>query len=125
MWQPDGWGWRARIGVLTPHLDIGPGAEFWTMAPEGVSIHSARVPFRIVEASGGVGTPPFRRRYSEVLFRQSPHRPAGLIPTAQPHFTGATGSSRRCSHSSRHPMAAANNPSIPTPKVRWPAMCYA
>ena len=44
MWQPDGWGWRARIGVLTPHGDIGPEAEFRAMAPEGVSIHAARVP---------------------------------------------------------------------------------
>jgi maleate cis-trans isomerase len=46
MWQPDGWGWRARIGVLTPHGDIGPEAEFRAMAPEGVSIHAARVPCR-------------------------------------------------------------------------------
>jgi maleate isomerase len=44
MWQPDGWGWRARIGVLTPHGDIGPEAEFRAMAPEGVSFHAPRVP---------------------------------------------------------------------------------
>ena len=44
MWQPDGWGWRARIGVLTPHGDVGPESEFRAMAPEGVSIHAARVP---------------------------------------------------------------------------------
>ena len=44
MWQPDGWGSRARIGVLTPHNDIVPEAEFQAMAPEGVSIHAARVP---------------------------------------------------------------------------------
>jgi maleate isomerase len=44
MWQPDGWGWRARIGVLTPHADVGPEAEFRAMAPDGVSIHAARVP---------------------------------------------------------------------------------
>jgi maleate isomerase len=44
MWQPDDWGWRARIGVLTPHGDIGPEAEFRAMAPEGVSVHAARVP---------------------------------------------------------------------------------
>lgn len=44
MWQPDGWGWRARIGVLTPHGDVGPECEFRAMAPEGVSIHAARVP---------------------------------------------------------------------------------
>jgi len=43
VWQPDGSGWRARIGVLTPHFDPVPESEFWTMAPEGVSIHVARV----------------------------------------------------------------------------------
>jgi hypothetical protein len=44
MWQPDGWAWRARIGVLTPHGDVGPECEFRAMAPEGVSVHAARVP---------------------------------------------------------------------------------
>ena len=44
-WQPDGSGWRARIGVLTPHFDPVPESEFWTMAPEGVSVHCARVLF--------------------------------------------------------------------------------
>ena len=44
MWQPDGWSWRARIGVLVPHGDIGPESEFQAMAPEGVSVHAARVP---------------------------------------------------------------------------------
>jgi maleate isomerase len=53
MWQPDGWGWRARIGVLTPHADIGPEAEFQALAPEGVSIHAARVPLGAY-APGGV-----------------------------------------------------------------------
>ena len=44
MWQPDGWG-RTRIGVLTPHADIVPETEFNALAPDGVSIHAARVPF--------------------------------------------------------------------------------
>lgn len=52
MWEPDGWGWRARIGVLTPHADIGPESEFRAMAPEGVSIHGARVPLGL--ASSGL-----------------------------------------------------------------------
>jgi len=43
VWQPDGSGLRARIGVLTPHNDPVPESEFWTMAPEGVSVHAARV----------------------------------------------------------------------------------
>jgi maleate isomerase len=45
LWQPDGVGWRARIGVLTPHFDGVPESECWTMAPAGVSIYAARVPF--------------------------------------------------------------------------------
>lgn len=44
MWQPDGWGSRARIGLLTPHNDIVPEGEFEAMAPVGVSIHVARLP---------------------------------------------------------------------------------
>jgi maleate isomerase len=44
MFQPDGWG-QTRIGVLTPHADVVPEAEFNALAPDGVSIHAARVPF--------------------------------------------------------------------------------
>jgi maleate isomerase len=43
--RPDGFGWRARIGVLTGDDDTVPETEFWTMAPDGVSVHAARVPF--------------------------------------------------------------------------------
>ena len=42
-WEPDGWGSRARIGLLTPHNDIVPENEFAAMAPSGVSIHVSRV----------------------------------------------------------------------------------
>ena len=44
-WKPDGSGWRARIGVLVPDDDTIPESEFWTMAPDGVSVHAARVTF--------------------------------------------------------------------------------
>jgi len=44
MWQADGWGSHARIGVLAPHNDVVPEGEFWAMAPPGVSVHAARVP---------------------------------------------------------------------------------
>lgn len=43
-WEPDGWGSRARIGLLTPYNDIVPENEFAAMAPGGVSVHVARVP---------------------------------------------------------------------------------
>ncbi len=44
IWEPDGAGWRARIGVLTPDNDTVPEWEFWTLAPTGVSVSAARVP---------------------------------------------------------------------------------
>ncbi|GAA0303128.1 hypothetical protein GCM10010302_47050 [Streptomyces polychromogenes] len=49
MWQPDGWDVRVRLGVLTPHADVGPESELRAMAPAGVGLHYARVPF------GGMG----------------------------------------------------------------------
>jgi maleate isomerase len=55
MWRPDGWGWRARLGVLTPRADIGPESEFRAMAPDGVSIHAARVPLGVA-ATGSATT---------------------------------------------------------------------
>ena len=51
-WRPDGWGWRARIGLLTPAADLGPESEFQAMAPAGVSIHAARVPFQAMAPGG-------------------------------------------------------------------------
>jgi hypothetical protein len=47
--KPDGSGRRARIGVLTPDDDAVPESEFWTMAPDGVSVHAARVPLVSLE----------------------------------------------------------------------------
>jgi maleate isomerase len=41
--QPDGWGWRARIGLIAPDADFVPDAELTAMAPEGVSVHATRV----------------------------------------------------------------------------------
>jgi Arylmalonate decarboxylase len=51
MWQPDGWA-QTRIGVLTPHADVWPEAEFGAMAPNGISIHAARVPFGAYKPGG-------------------------------------------------------------------------
>ena len=52
MWQPDGWDVRARIGVLTPHGDVGPESELQAMAPEGVRVHATRVPFGGIRTGG-------------------------------------------------------------------------
>lgn len=51
MWQPDGWG-QTRIGVLTPHADVGPESELNALAPDGISIHSARIPFGAYRPGG-------------------------------------------------------------------------
>ncbi len=53
MWQPDGWA-QTRIGILTPHADVGPETEFGAMAPVGVSIHAARVPFGAYKPGGAM-----------------------------------------------------------------------
>ena len=39
----DNWGWRARIGLFIVGSEAVPEAEWWAMAPPGVSIHAARV----------------------------------------------------------------------------------
>jgi maleate isomerase len=52
MWQPDGWSFRARIGVLVPHAAIGTESEMAAMLPDGVSLHAARVPLGVMRAGG-------------------------------------------------------------------------
>jgi maleate isomerase len=54
MWQPDGAGLNAKIGVLTPHLDPVPESELMVLAPHGVSIHAARVPLGMVGPDGEI-----------------------------------------------------------------------
>lgn len=45
------YGWRGRIGLLVPSINTTMETEFWRIAPEGVSIHSARI------SGGRHGTP--------------------------------------------------------------------
>jgi maleate isomerase len=52
MWQPDGWSFRARLGVIVPHAAIGTESELQAMAPDGVSIHATRVPLGVMRAGG-------------------------------------------------------------------------
>jgi maleate isomerase len=54
MWRPDGWGVTGRIGVLTPHADVGPESELLAMAPDGVGVHASRVEFGAMGAGGGM-----------------------------------------------------------------------
>ncbi len=74
MLQPDGWGWRARIGVLVPHSDAMPESEFGAMAPEGVSVHGGRVLWgpvgkriRDLNAARAFADPPFVDDAAEAL----------------------------------------------------------
>jgi len=55
MWNDDCDGWRARIGVLTPHFDLVPEFELCAMAPDGVSIHAGRVQFGVSAGATVVG----------------------------------------------------------------------
>jgi maleate isomerase len=55
-WKRDGWEATVRIGVLTPHADVGPESELQAMAPPGVAIHAMRVPFGAM-ATGGAMDP--------------------------------------------------------------------
>ena len=43
MTHDDNWGWRARIGLFIVGSEAVPEAEWWAMAPSGVSVHAARV----------------------------------------------------------------------------------
>ena len=43
MTAKDNWGWRARIGLFIVGNEAVPEAEWWAMAPPGVSVHAARV----------------------------------------------------------------------------------
>jgi maleate isomerase len=54
MWEPDGWDVRVRLGVLTPHGDVGPESELQAMAPEGIRVHAARVPFGAMTTGGAM-----------------------------------------------------------------------
>jgi maleate isomerase len=51
-WQPDGWDVTTRIGVLTPHADVGPESELRAMAPPTIGVYAARVAFGAMAAGG-------------------------------------------------------------------------
>jgi len=45
------YGWRGRIGLLVPSINTTMETEFWRIAPQGVSVHVARI------SGGRHGTP--------------------------------------------------------------------
>jgi maleate isomerase len=52
IWQDDGWSPTARIGIIAPHADVGPEAEFRAMLPPNIGLHGARMPFAAMRAGG-------------------------------------------------------------------------
>ena len=71
----DNWGWRARIGLFIVGNEAVPEAEWWAMAPPGVSVHAARVTARAPWAALARGSP--RRRAGG--------RPAARLPPVRRH----------------------------------------
>ena len=53
------YGWRGRIGLLVPSINTTMETELWRLAPEGVSVHTARI------AGGRHGTPEELRAMEE------------------------------------------------------------
>jgi maleate isomerase len=54
MWQPDGWSFRARLGVIVPHAAIGTESELHALAASAdeISIHATRVPLGVMRPGG-------------------------------------------------------------------------
>ena len=102
MWQSDGWDVRVRIGVLTPHADVGPESELQAMAPDGVGIHASRVPFGAMGAGGtmdrtiplapvaGFAEPPHIDD-ATALLAAAPVRAIGIGFTSTAYVLGADG----------------------------------
>jgi maleate isomerase len=84
-WHADGWDARLRIGVLVPAGDVGPESELQAMAPQGVQIHAARVPFGAQRPGGGMD--PTIPLAPVQAFAEPPHvdEAAELLATAPIH----------------------------------------
>jgi len=70
-WAPDGAGLLGKIGVLTPDFDPVPESEISVMAPQGVSIHAARV--RRSLTAGAFAEPPHVDAAAEQLAELAPN----------------------------------------------------
>lgn len=61
MFEPDGWVYRARIGLLVPDGDVGPESEFSAMVPPGVGVNASRFHFpsgQDAKVAGQIGMTP-------------------------------------------------------------------
>lgn len=68
------YGWRGRIGLLVPSINTTMETEFWRIAPQGVSVHSARI-------SGGRHGTPEELRGMESASRQAARDVAMVEPS--------------------------------------------
>ncbi|MFF3679370.1 maleate cis-trans isomerase [Streptomyces sp. NPDC002120] len=105
MWRPDGWDVRVRLGVLTPHADVGPESELRAMAPEDVGLHTARVPFGAMGRGGAMdptiplapvrafAEPPYVDEAAERL-ADAPVEAIGFAFTSSAYAIGARGEAR-------------------------------
>lgn len=55
MFEPDGWAYRARVGLLVPDRDVGPESEWAAMVPAGVAVNASRFHFPISEITDTAG----------------------------------------------------------------------
>ncbi|HXW33365.1 MAG TPA: hypothetical protein VEJ87_02220, partial [Acidimicrobiales bacterium] len=95
---PDGFGWRARIGVLTHDDNTVSESELWTMAPDGVSLHAARIPFFDLQT---YADPPGPEKATDLLARLSLH---SIIYawTVGSYFHGRTGEKELVARVEKH-----------------------
>ncbi|WP_404959506.1 maleate cis-trans isomerase [Streptomyces sp. 147326] len=105
MWRPDGWDVRVRLGVLTPHADVGPESELRAMAPADVGLHAARVPFGAMGRGGAMdptiplapvrafAEPPYVDEAAELL-AAAPVAAIGFAFTSSAYAIGARGEAR-------------------------------
>ena len=101
-WRRDGWDAVARIGVLTPHADVGPESELQAMAPDDVVIHAARARFGAMAAGGAMdptiplapvrafANPPYVDEAVELL-AAAPVSAIGYAFTSSAYVIGADG----------------------------------
>jgi maleate isomerase len=97
-WQPDGSGWRARIGVLTHDDSTISESELWTMAPDGVSLHASRVFFADLAT---FADPPGPENATELLARL-PLQAIIYAWTAGSYLLGTTGEQELVSRVKQH-----------------------
>jgi len=95
---PDGHGWRARLGVLTHDDSAISESELWTMAPEGVSLHTSRVFFGDPAA---FGDPPGPETATDLLARL-PLQAIIYAWTAGSYLLGTTGEKELLSRVEQH-----------------------